>query len=132
MWHLRNHRSQGAPRATPIPFAVASGPDRSWLVDSKYKPAMTLMFYALLLLVTVPVPATLLHPEANNYAPEPSLLYETLKAAVLILAAAVLIWRYSFATLLAREVNLFLIAFIVLALRSPSWSIEPAITAKRF
>jgi exopolysaccharide production protein ExoQ len=132
MWHPRNRRSQRAPRATPISLAVASGPDRSWLVDSKYKPAMTLMFYTVLLLVTVPVPATLLHPEANNYAPEPSLLYETLKAAVLILAAAVLIWRYSFATLLAREVNRFLIAFIVLALLSTSWSIEPAITAKRF
>jgi exopolysaccharide production protein ExoQ len=132
MWHIRNRRSQRAPRATPISLAVASGPDRSWLVDSKYKPAMTLMFYALLLLVTVPVPATLLHPEANNYALEPSLLYETLKASVLILAAAVLIWRFSFAALLAREVNRFLIAFIVLALLSTAWSIEPAITMRRF
>jgi O-antigen ligase len=134
MWHLRNHRSQRAPRATPIPFAVASGPDRSWLVDSKYKPAMTLMFYTVLLLVTVPVPDTLLHPqygEFHNYAPEPSRLYETLKASVLIVSAAVMIWRFSFVALLAREVNRFLIAFLLLALLSTSWSIEPAITLKQ-
>src|ERR1017187_5205055 len=134
MWHLRNHRSQRAPRATPIPFAVASGPDRTWLVDSKYKPAMTLMFYTVLLLVTVPVPDTLLHPqygEFHNYAPEPSRLYETLKASVLIVSAAVMIWRFSFVALLAREVNRFLIAFLLLALLSTSWSIEPAITLKQ-
>jgi O-antigen ligase len=134
MWHPRNRPSQRAPRATPTSFAVASGPNRSWLVDRKYTPVVTLMFYTVMLLVTVPVPDTLFHPqygEFHNYTPEPSRLYETLKASVLIISVAVLIWRFSFAALLAREVNRFLIAFLVLALLSTSWSIEPAITLKQ-
>ena len=104
-------------------------------MDSKYQAAITLMFYTVLLLVTVPVPDTLFHPqygEFHNYEPEPSRLYETLKASALIVSGAVMIWRFSFTALLMREVNRFLIAFVVLTLLSTLWSIEPAITLKQF
>jgi exopolysaccharide production protein ExoQ len=130
MRRVENRPAQRASRLTAVPAAVASGPDRGWLVDTKYKPAMTLMIYALLLFMTVPT--TVFSQQSNAVVPEPNLLYRTLKLSLLALGLAVLIWRHSFAALLVREVNKFFIAFLALVLLSASWSIEPAITMTRF
>ena len=100
------------------------------MVDTKYKPAMTLMMYALLFYTTVP--ATVLNPQANAVVMEPNLYFRALKLSLLALGVAVLIWRHSFAAVLAREVNKFFIAFVALVLLSTAWSIEPAITMTRF
>jgi O-antigen ligase len=102
------------------------------MVDSKYKPLMTLVFYALLLVSIVPVPSSIPHLDDMTYRPEPSALFELLKASVLVLSLAVLTWRYAFAALLVRELNRFFIAFMLLVVFSISWSIEPAITLRRF
>ena len=94
---------------------------------------MTLMMYALLFYTTVP--ATVLNPAMQSNAVEvvePNLYFRALKLSLLALGVAVLIWRHSFAAVLAREFNKFLIAFVALALLSNAWSIEPAITMTRF
>jgi O-antigen ligase len=91
---------------------------------------MTLMMYALLFYTTVP--STVLTPESNAVVTEPNLYFRALKLSLLAIGVAVLIWRHSFAAVLAREVNKFLIAFLALVLLSTAWSIEPAITLTRF
>jgi len=91
MRRVENRPAQRASRLTAVPAAVASGPDRGWLVDTKYKPAMTLMIYALLLFMTVPT--TVFSQQSNAVVPEPNLLYRTLKLSLLASGLAVLIWR---------------------------------------
>jgi O-antigen ligase len=130
MRRVENRPSQRAPRADDIARPVVAGTERGWLVDSKYQPAMTLVMYTLLLCTTVPF--SVLNPEANDAVPEPNLFLRILKLLLLASGVLVLIWRHSFAALLTREVNKFFIAFVVLALLSTMWSIEPAITMTRF
>src|ERR1700682_2125514 len=77
MRRVENRPAQRASRLTAVPAAVASGPDRGWLVDTKYKPARTLMIYALLLFMTLP--PTVFSQQSNAVVPEPNLLYRTLK-----------------------------------------------------
>jgi O-antigen ligase len=108
--------------------ATAATSSRGWLDDSKYQPLMTLMICALLFYMTVPV--TILHPEVNIVM-EPNLFYRVLKVSLLAAGIVLLIWRLSFAMQLAREVNRFFLAFLVLILLSATWSIEPAITLTR-
>lgn len=93
---------------------------------------MTLMFWALLLVSIVPVPSSIPHLDDMTFRPEPSLLFESLKVSVLGISIAALIWRHAFAGLLLREVNRFLIVFMLLALASVTWSIEPGYTLRRF
>jgi O-antigen ligase len=78
------------------------------------------------------VPTNALQPQAAAAVVEPNLFYRALKLSLLASGLAVLIWRHSFALLLAREVNKFFIAFLALVLLSATWSIEPAITMTRF
>lgn len=89
---------------------------------------MTLMICALLFYMTVPV--TVLHPQVNIVM-EPNLFYRVLKVSLLAAGIGLLIWRFSFAMQLAREVNRCFIAFLALILLSATWSIEPAITLTR-
>jgi exopolysaccharide production protein ExoQ len=131
MRRLENQPSQRAPRRIAPSAAVAAGTERRWLVDSKYKSAMTLMMYVLLFYITIP--ANVLSRQGDDIAGgDPNPLYRTLKLSLLAIGVAVLIWRHAFAVLLAREVNKFFIAFMALVLLSTTWSIEPAITMTRF
>ena len=108
--------------------ASASAANSGWLDDSKYQPLMTLMICALLFYMTVPV--TVLHPSVNIVL-QPNPFYRVLKVSLLLAGIGVLIWRFSFAMQLAREVNRFFIAFLALILLSATWSIEPATTLTR-
>jgi exopolysaccharide production protein ExoQ len=133
MRRFENRPSQRAPRIAPLSAAVASGTERGWLVDSKYKPVMTLMMYLLLFYITVPSNVlTRQDSDVGGWGGGVDPVYRTLKLALLASGVLVLIWRHSFAVLLAREVNKFFIAFVALVLLSTTWSIEPAITATRF
>ena len=120
--------SQRAPQ--PAAQGAAAGAERGWLVDSKYQPLMTLMIYVLLFYMTVPT--SVLTPPNAAVVVEPNLFYRLLKLSLLAAGVVVLIWRHSFALLLARELNKFFIAFLALVLLSAAWSIEPAITLTRF
>lgn len=51
--------------------------------------------------------------------------------ALLGLGLAAILWRSAFALLLARRLNPFLLGFVVLAVASVAWSIEPPVTARR-
>ena len=131
MRRLENRPSQRAPRRVPRSATVAAGTGWSWLADSKYKPAMTLMMY--LMLFSIAVPANVLSRQGDDTAlGEPNPLYRTLKLALLAAGVAVLIWRHLFAAQLAREINKFFIAIMALVLLSTTWSIEPAVTMTRF
>jgi O-antigen ligase len=125
---MRRVENSPAPR-NPRSAVAAAGASRSWLVDSKYQPVMTLVMYALMFMVSVP--STIFSPQFNEVEAEPNPLYRTLKLAMLGVAVAVLIWRRTFAVMLARELNKFLLVLLALALLSTTWSIEPGITMTR-
>jgi len=111
----------------PTPAAVPAG----WVRDDRYSPALALMLCTLTVLMIV--------PEGFNYeqlstaaAPQSgSPLSRMLWLALLGGAVLVLLWRASFAWLLLRFVNPFLLVFTLLAVASIAWSIEPAVTARR-
>jgi O-antigen ligase len=118
-----------AARAAGAFVGTTSAATAGWVDDSKYQTLMTLMICALLFYMTVPVNA--FEPQTAATVPEPNLLYRTIKVSLLAAGTGLLVWRFSFAMQLAREVNRFFIAFLLLIVLSATWSIEPAITLTR-
>ena len=89
------------------------------------------MIWALTVLMIVPDGldyanlASVAAPESGSIVSR--LLWLTLLGAGII----VLLWRAAFAWQVARSLNLFLLAFVVLAAASIAWSMEPSVTARR-
>jgi exopolysaccharide production protein ExoQ len=127
MRRAENSPPQRAARSAAA--AVTVGTEPSWQADNKYQPLITLMMYAMMFYMTVP--GTVLDVQPKDLV-EPNLYYRVLKLSLLASGVAILIWRRSFAVALAREVNKFFIAFVVLVLLSTAWSIEPGFTMTRF
>jgi exopolysaccharide production protein ExoQ len=115
--------------AAGVSVGTNAGTDPRWQSDSKYQPLITLMMYAMMFYITVP--GTVLDVQPKDLV-EPNLYYRVLKVALLAAGLVLLIWRRSFALALAREVNKFFIAFVLLVLLSTAWSIEPGYTMTRF
>jgi exopolysaccharide production protein ExoQ len=130
MRRLENSPARRTPRRAPVSAAAAVDKARGWLVDSKYQFVVTLMMYVLMYYSTVA--SNVLTRQGSDAIGEVDPVYRTLKLLMLASGAVVLLWRHTFALVLAREVNKFFIAFVALVLLSTAWSIEPAITVTRF
>jgi len=81
------------------------------------------------MLLTLIVPSELFNGRVHDLvANEPSLLYRTLKTALIVSSVLILVWRSALAARLLRELNPFQLASVALMLLSTTWSIEPGIT----
>lgn len=112
-----------APAAAPVPAARVHDARHALLIGGAV--------WVLTLLMIVPegldydALATTGAPAAG------SMVSRLLWLALLGLGLAAILWRSAFAWLLARQLNPFLPGFVVLAVASVAWSIEPPVTARR-
>jgi exopolysaccharide production protein ExoQ len=119
---------QATPRTRPLDGAV---PVR-WLRDDRHALALAGMICVLMILMIV--------PEGFDYgslsnAASPasgSVLSRTLWLGLLGFGLLVIARRARLAWLLARRLNPFLVLFAALVLASAAWSIDPALTLRRF
>jgi len=58
-------------------------------------------------------------------------LRRMLWTALLGLSTLIILWRFGLARLLARSLNPFLLLFVLLAIASVGWSIDPSLSARR-
>ena len=107
--------------------------DMAWVPDKRYTALLTLMFWTLVVMMIV--------PEGFNYSnldegvgaapssgsPVSRIIWLTL----LGLGVIVTIWRAGLAWLLIRNLNLYFMLLVVLAIASIAWSIEPSLTVRR-
>lgn len=118
---LRTHAPRRAP-ALPSPLP---------LHDDRHALLIAAMVWTLLVLMIVPegfdyrALATDAAPTAGGTASR------LLWLGLLALGLAAVLWRSAFAWLLARSLNPFLLAFVVLAAASVAWSLDPPVTARR-
>jgi exopolysaccharide production protein ExoQ len=100
---------------------------QTWQSDDKYAWVTSLMFAVMLL--TLIVPSELFNGRVHDLvANQPSILFRTLKSALIVSSVLILAWRSALAVKLLRELNPFQVASAALMLLSTTWSIEPAIT----
>lgn len=113
---------------TPVPLrAAAQAAPLRWLPDRRGSALVATMVCTLMLIMVVP--ETFSDPDAAFGS---SLgIYRALRALLLLLGLALVVWRAKLAWLFLRELNPALPAFVLLAGASALWSIEPEVTAQR-
>ncbi len=106
--------------------------DMAWVPDNRYSALLTLMFWTLVVMMVV--------PEGFDYSgldePSPgpssgSPVSRIIWLSLLGLGVLVTIWRAAMAWLLVRDLNLYFLLIIGLAIASIAWSIEPSLTVRR-
>jgi exopolysaccharide production protein ExoQ len=112
------------------PTLNRSGTAVKWIPDAGYSLLLSGLFWLIILML---VPTDLNNPsgDVQNFG-TPNPLTRLAKIALLALSAFVILRRARLATQLLRELNPFLIGFMVLLPLSTLWSISPADTVARF
>ena len=114
-----------APLTRPAPASAR------WLRDDRYQLLIGGMIWVLIVLMIVPegfdysALSTAGAPEVGGTVSR--LLWLTLLGFGLV----IILWRAGFSWLLSRYLNPFLLAFVVLAVASVAWSMDPPVTARR-
>jgi O-antigen ligase len=91
----------------------------------------TVMVWTLIVLMIVPEGFDYRMLVAGQTPESGGLLSRSLWLGLLTSGAILVIWRAALAQLLLRHLNTFLIAFVLLALASIAWSVEPMLTLRR-
>jgi exopolysaccharide production protein ExoQ len=112
-----------APRSAPAPARPIRDDRHAWLIGG--------MVWVLLLMMIVPEGFDYAALETTGAPVAGGTANRLLWLAVLGLGLAAVLWRTAFAWLLARWLNPFLLAFVVLAAASVAWSLDPPVTARR-
>jgi exopolysaccharide production protein ExoQ len=101
-----------------------------WTPDSRYSLLVAGLFWLVILML---VPTDLDHPggDVQNFG-TPNPLSRLAKIALLVFSCFVVFRRLRMATALLRNLNPFLIGFVILAPLSILWSISPSDTLGRF
>ena len=125
-------RAAAATRAAAVARAARPAPPPAHAVrDDRHALLIGAVAWTLVVLMIVPEGfdySTLDSEGAPAYGGTFSRL---LWLALLGLGLVAILWRAAFAWLLARWLNPFLLAFVVLAAASMAWSIDPPVTARR-
>jgi exopolysaccharide production protein ExoQ len=115
-------RARVPPRVLLAPAQLLRDNRHAWLIGG--------MVWALLLLMIVPEGFDYGTLEAG--APvRGAFASRLIWLGLLALGLAAILWRTSFAWLLTRSLNPFLLVFVVLAAASVVWSLDPQVTARR-
>jgi exopolysaccharide production protein ExoQ len=126
---LRGLRARAAPAAAHAP----SQPVLRLIADDRFGWLTSLLIGALVVYLTVPEGFDYTVTDANftGQAFTGNAATKVIWIGMLVLSLALLAWRAGLALLLARRVNIFIFAFLLLAALSVLWSIEPLFTVKR-
>jgi len=110
---------------------TAQSPSAAWWRDDRQSFWLAGAMWVLIVLMIV--------PDGFDYesltttgAPSSGSTFSRLQwLALLSLSTLIVLWRGGLAWLLARTMNVFLLLFVVLAVASVVWSIDPSLTARR-
>lgn len=106
----------------------------TWLRDDRRSHLLAVMMGVLIVLLVVPDAfdyqslATTTQPKSPSSG---GIISRMLWLALLALSVTIIVWRAGLAWLLVRMLNPFLLLFVVLAIASIAWSIDPSLSARR-
>jgi O-antigen ligase len=103
----------------------------AWVADSEHLRLLTVMMWALIVLMIVPDGFDYRGLVANTPTGSGGLLSRSLWMGLMTLGGLVLLWRIRLAGLLAGTINLYLLLFVGLAFMSVAWSIDPSLSLRR-
>lgn len=107
------------------------GEGAHWIRDDRFSWLLAAMVWALLVLITTPEGFDYSALTTNDMPTSGSAVSRLQWLGLIGLGAAFLLWRGGLAWLLLRWLNPFLVAFVILAVASTLWSIEPGVTLRR-
>lgn len=114
---------------TPNPVGNS---DAAWRPDDQHSFFLAAMVWVLIVLMIVPEGFDYQSLTAATDAPTSGgAISRTLWAGLLMVSAMLVLWRGGLAWLLARTVNPFFLLFVVLAMASAAWSIDPSLSVRR-
>jgi O-antigen ligase len=115
----------------PNPSTSFPSDAAAWRRDDRHALWLAAMMWVLIVLMIVPEG---LDYQSLNTPGSPSsgdFISRMLWLGLLVFGSGVILWRAGLAWLLARTVNPFLLLFVLLAVASVAWSIDPSLTARR-
>lgn len=111
--------------------APMHGDGALWVRDDRFTYLLAAMVWALVVLITVPEGFDYSALSTDDMPTSGSAVSRLQWLGLIGLGAAFALWRGGLAWLLVRWLNPFLVGFVVLAVASIAWSIEPGITLRR-
>jgi len=118
-------------RAAAQRQTVQAGQHRPWRADTRMAPVVTALVWTLIVMMIVPEGFDYAHLATDAMPTSGSPISRLLWLALLGGGIVVTLWRSSLAWLLFTRVNVFFLAFLLLAGASVLWSIEPGVTVRR-
>jgi len=103
----------------------------AWLRDDRHSLFLSGMMWVLIVLMIVPEAFDYQSLATSNAPSSGGAVSRMLWLGLLALGAIILFWRAGLAWLLARMLNPFLLLFVVLAVGSIAWSIDPSLSVRR-
>ena len=110
-----------------MPYAAPA----RWVPDHRYSLLLTALVWTLMVLMIVPEGFDYRMVVAGQAPAAGGMVSRLLWLALLGAATAAVFWRASLAIALLRALNPWLTLFVLLALVSTAWSIEPLLTVRR-
>lgn len=102
-----------------------------WLPDYRYSFLLTCIVWVLIILMVVPEGLNYQNLIENGMPSKGSSISRVLWLGLLASGALITVWRMGLGWLLLRNLNLFLILFVLLAAVSILWSVDRSLTARR-
>ncbi len=103
----------------------------AWLRDDRHSFFIAGMMWVLIVLMIVPEGFDYQGLVSNSTPGTGGAISRLLWSGLLALSIIIIFWRAGLAWLLARTLNPFLILFVVLAMASIAWSIDPSLSIRR-
>ena len=102
-----------------------------WLRDDRYSLFLAAMVWLLMVLMIVPEGFDYQSLISTGSPSSGSAISRILWLGLLLFGGVIIFWRAGLAWLLTRGMNPFLLLFVVLAITSVAWSIDPALSLRR-
>lgn len=115
----------------PLTARIPARRSAAWRLDARNAPLMAAMMGVLIVLMIVPDGFDYGSLTTTGAPSSGGAISRALWIVVLGLGALVMLWRAGLAWLLARSLNPFLLVFVLLAVASVAWSIDPSLTLRR-
>jgi exopolysaccharide production protein ExoQ len=111
----------------PMPYAALA----RWVPDHRYSLIVTALVSTLIVLMIVPEGFDYRMVVAGQVPTSGNAVSRVLWLGLLAGATVMVLWRASLAWMLVRTLNPWLLGFVLLALASVVWSIDPLLTVRR-